>query len=102
MHLFPTTLLDALVGFTYLTWTVSFSPEDIIIEGNSAGDNLALALVHYLVENACLITGLPTRATPPMALFFSHHGPTRMTRQYAAVPMSSHCGHFEIISPILR
>ena len=64
-HPFPAALLDALAGYAYLTGTVGFSPENIIIEGDSAGGNLALALVRYLVENAGLITGLPA---PPMAL----------------------------------
>jgi acetyl esterase/lipase len=62
---FPAALSDALAGYVYLTGTVGFSPENIIIEGDSAGGNLALALMRYLVENAGLITGLPP---PPMAL----------------------------------
>lgn len=64
-HPFPAALLDALAGYVYLTGTVGFSPENIIIEGDSAGGNLALALVRYLVENAGLIAGLPA---PPKAL----------------------------------
>ena len=66
-HPFPAALLDALAGYVYLTGTVGFPPENIIIAGDSAGGNLALALalVRYLVENADLITALPP---PPMAL----------------------------------
>lgn len=64
-HPFPAALLDALAGYVYLTGTVGISPENIVIEGDSAGGNLALALVRYLVENAGLITGLPA---PPAAL----------------------------------
>ncbi|KAI0293361.1 Alpha/Beta hydrolase protein [Multifurca ochricompacta] len=64
-HPFPAALLDALAGYVYLTDTVGFAPENIIIEGDSAGGNLALALVRYLVENAGLIKGLPV---PPEAL----------------------------------
>jgi len=48
---FPAALLDALAGYNYLVNEVGFKPEDIIIEGDSAGGNLALALVRYLVEN---------------------------------------------------
>lgn len=48
---FPAALLDALAGYNYLVNTVGFAPEDIILEGDSAGGNLALALTRYLVEN---------------------------------------------------
>ncbi|KAF5370846.1 hypothetical protein D9758_002007 [Tetrapyrgos nigripes] len=47
---FPTALIDALAGYNYLVNVVGFSPSDIIIEGDSAGGNLALALTRYLVE----------------------------------------------------
>ncbi|KAI0071718.1 alpha/beta-hydrolase [Panus rudis PR-1116 ss-1] len=48
---FPAALLDAIAGYNYLVNEVGFSPRDIILEGDSAGANLALALVRYLVEN---------------------------------------------------
>ncbi|KAI0699539.1 Alpha/Beta hydrolase protein [Cytidiella melzeri] len=48
---FPAALLDAIAGYNYLIQEVGFAPEDIIVEGDSAGANLALALVRYLVEN---------------------------------------------------
>jgi acetyl esterase/lipase len=48
---FPTALIDALAGYNYLINTVGFAPDDIIIEGDSAGGNLALALVRYLIEH---------------------------------------------------
>jgi acetyl esterase/lipase len=44
-------LLDALAGYNYLVNVVGFSPSDIIVSGESAGGNLALALTRYLVEN---------------------------------------------------
>lgn len=47
---FPTALLDALAGYNYLVNVVGFSPSDIIIEGDSAGGNLAHALTRYLVD----------------------------------------------------
>ncbi|KAI0293340.1 Alpha/Beta hydrolase protein [Multifurca ochricompacta] len=62
---FPAALLDAIAGYTYLVETVGFSPKDIIIEGDSAGGNLALVLTRYLVENVGLVAGLPA---PPGAL----------------------------------
>ncbi|TFK44786.1 Alpha/Beta hydrolase protein [Crucibulum laeve] len=47
---FPAALLDALAGYNYLVNVIGFSPSDIIIAGDSAGGNLALALTRYLVE----------------------------------------------------
>ncbi|KAF8209148.1 Alpha/Beta hydrolase protein [Mycena galopus ATCC 62051] len=57
-HPFPTALLDALTGYHYLVATLRIPPADIVIMGDSAGGNLALALVRYLVEN-------PIAALPP-------------------------------------
>ncbi|KZT29587.1 alpha beta-hydrolase [Neolentinus lepideus HHB14362 ss-1] len=48
---FPTQLIDALTGYYYLVQTVGFFPADIIVDGDSAGGNLALALTLYLLEN---------------------------------------------------
>ncbi|KAI0344804.1 endoplasmic reticulum protein [Trametopsis cervina] len=48
---FPAALIDAIAGYNYLVHEVGFSPEDIVVCGDSAGANLALALVRYLVEN---------------------------------------------------
>lgn len=47
---FPSALMDALAGYAYLVNDVGFDPKDIILEGDSAGGNLALALTRYLVE----------------------------------------------------
>ncbi|KAI0057984.1 alpha/beta-hydrolase [Artomyces pyxidatus] len=57
-HAFPAALFDVLAGYVYLTNTVGFAPENIIVEGDSAGGGLALALTRYLVENAGM-EGLP-------------------------------------------
>ncbi|KAL5524132.1 hypothetical protein ACEPAG_8305 [Sanghuangporus baumii] len=46
---FPTQLIDGLAGYTYLVRTVGFQPEDVIMVGDSAGANLALALTRYLI-----------------------------------------------------
>jgi len=48
---FPAALLDALAGYNYLVNVVGFAPGDIIVEGDSAGANLALALTRYLIEH---------------------------------------------------
>jgi acetyl esterase/lipase len=63
---FPAALLDAIAGYNYLVHDLGFSPEDIVVEGDSAGANLALALVRYLIEN-------PGEAIPrpPSALVLS-------------------------------
>jgi acetyl esterase/lipase len=47
---FPAALIDVLAGYNYLVNVVGFSPKNIIIEGDSAGGNLALALTRYLLE----------------------------------------------------
>ncbi|KAF7344852.1 Abhydrolase-3 domain-containing protein [Mycena venus] len=49
-HPFPTALIDAVTGYHYLVATLGIPPADIIVMGDSAGGNLALALVRYLVE----------------------------------------------------
>lgn len=63
---FPAALLDAIAGYNYLVSEVCFAPEDIILEGDSAGGNLALALARYLVENGA--NGDVTLPRPPGAL----------------------------------
>jgi acetyl esterase/lipase len=47
---FPAALMDALAGYKYLVNIVGCRPADIVIVGDSAGGNLALALTRYLVE----------------------------------------------------
>lgn len=78
---FPAALLDTLAGYNYLVNVVGFSPADIIVEGDSAGGNLALALIRYLIEHANTAINLPS---PPSALILlspwcdlghSHFGP---------------------------
>lgn len=51
-HAFPAALLDALAGYVYLVERVGFLPEDVVVVGDSAGGNLALALVRYLRDYA--------------------------------------------------
>ncbi|KAJ7346719.1 alpha/beta-hydrolase [Mycena albidolilacea] len=58
---FPTALLDAVTGYNYLINTLHIPAADIIVEGDSAGGNLALALTRYLVEH-------PISALPPPTL----------------------------------
>ncbi|KAF8743279.1 Steryl acetyl hydrolase, partial [Rhizoctonia solani] len=56
---FPTALLDALAGYIYLTRTLGFKPQNVIVSGDSAGGNLALALARYLRDSAELGLGIP-------------------------------------------
>ncbi|PCH43942.1 alpha/beta-hydrolase [Wolfiporia cocos MD-104 SS10] len=65
---FPTALIDAIAGYNYLINEVGFSPERIILLGDSAGGNLALALARYLVENATALSkdlNFGADGTPP-------------------------------------
>jgi len=48
---FPAALIDALNGYLHLL-EMGFNPKDVVFVGDSAGGNLALALVRYLVEYA--------------------------------------------------
>ncbi|KAK2462088.1 hypothetical protein APHAL10511_006551 [Amanita phalloides] len=66
---FPAALIDALAGYSYLVNVVGFSPDDIIVAGDSAGGNLAHALTRYLVENQNSNFNLP--APPGALLLFS-------------------------------
>ena len=47
---FPAAILDALAGYLYLV-KLGFSEKDIVLVGDSAGGNLALALTRYLLSN---------------------------------------------------
>ncbi|KAJ7446150.1 Alpha/Beta hydrolase protein [Mycena galericulata] len=91
-HPFPTALLDALTGYNYLVNTLRISPSDIIVEGDSAGGNLALALIRYLVEsNALPLPGALLLLSPWCDLGTSHALPGSsyficVKSDYIAVP----------------
>ena len=69
-HPFPTALLDALAGYIYLIDVMKYDPSSIIVAGESAGGNLALALTRYLVENQAgsQKDELPSLPSPPSNL----------------------------------
>ncbi|KDQ50971.1 hypothetical protein JAAARDRAFT_41599 [Jaapia argillacea MUCL 33604] len=48
---FPTAVVDALAAYQFLIRECEFEPENVIVMGDSAGGNIALALVRHLVEN---------------------------------------------------
>ena len=62
---FPAQIVDAIASYKYLVSTVGFKPANIVVMGDSAGGNLALALAKYCVESAGKVDGLPA---PPGAL----------------------------------
>jgi len=68
---FPAALLDAIAGYHYLVHTIGFDPRDIIISGDSAGGNLALALVRYLRDYRDFHRDLRLPALPSGLLLLS-------------------------------
>ena len=78
---FPAAVIDALAGYNYLVNTVGFAPADVVIEGDSAGGNLTLALTRYLVEYSGH-PGLPAATnsvivlSPWVDIGASHYGPS--------------------------
>ncbi|KAI0331137.1 alpha/beta-hydrolase [Cubamyces sp. BRFM 1775] len=54
---FPAALLDCIAAYQYLVKDLGFAPYNITVTGDSAGGNLAFALVRHVVENN--IPGLP-------------------------------------------
>jgi acetyl esterase/lipase len=77
---FPAALIDAIAGYNYLVNAVGFDPSNIIVEGDSAGGNLTLALTRYLVVHR----DRPDIPAPPGGLILispwadlsnSHDGP---------------------------
>ncbi|KAG0702258.1 alpha/beta-hydrolase [Suillus ampliporus] len=49
---FPAQLIDALSGLYYLTQTLGFAAENIVVAGDSSGGHLAIALCRYLIREA--------------------------------------------------
>lgn len=52
---FPSQLIDAITAYAYLVNEENIAPQKIIVSGDSAGANLALALVRYLTEHGTAI-----------------------------------------------
>ncbi|THU91040.1 alpha/beta-hydrolase [Dendrothele bispora CBS 962.96] len=58
---YPTAMLDVLAGYYYLVHQLNFSPENIILVGDSAGGILAYQLVRYCIQYSA---SLPSGAFP--------------------------------------
>ncbi|KAI0037123.1 Alpha/Beta hydrolase protein [Vararia minispora EC-137] len=74
---FPASLLDAVAGYRYLVG-LGFLPENIIVAGDSAGGNLAIALTRYLVTSAGPMLNPPGRLillSPTVEWIITHDGP---------------------------
>ncbi|KAF9642927.1 alpha/beta-hydrolase [Thelephora ganbajun] len=48
---FPSAVIDAVAAYRYLVCEAGFLPQNITVAGDSAGGNLALASVRYIVES---------------------------------------------------
>lgn len=48
---FPAALQDSLTAYLYLINDLKISPKDIVLSGDSAGGNLAIALLRYITEH---------------------------------------------------
>jgi len=81
---FPAALIDALAGYAYLVKNVGFNPNNIVVEGDSAGGQLAVTLVKYLKD--AVLPGLPPpggllAVSPSSDWAGTHDGPnSSMTR----------------------
>ncbi|KLO05516.1 alpha/beta-hydrolase [Schizopora paradoxa] len=93
---FPAALLEAIAGYAYLVDEVGFDGADIIITGDSAGGNLALALTKYLIEEN-------TKLPPPGALLLLSPW-TDLGNSHKDDPMATYYTHKEsdILHPPVR
>ncbi|KAI0642426.1 alpha/beta-hydrolase [Trametes meyenii] len=75
---FPAALLDTIAAYRYLVEDAEFEPQNIVVAGDSAGGNLAVGLVRFLVENHTTSLPPPGRlllVSPWLDLSTSRHDP---------------------------
>ncbi|PWN38316.1 alpha/beta-hydrolase [Meira miltonrushii] len=75
---FPAPLADAVAGYRYLVNECNFEPKNIIVAGDSAGGNLALALCRYLRDeklDGLKVPGAMLLLSPWADTSRSHSGP---------------------------
>lgn len=75
-------MFDTLAAYRYLVQDCGFEPKNIVVAGDSAGGNLAIALVRHLIEN-----GIPS-LSPPRAIFVASSWLDLVSSRYG--PGSSH------------
>jgi len=71
---FPAALVDCLAGYIYLLG-LGFKPAHIILTGDSAGANTALALAHHLFTVGLPLPGRIVLLSPAVDCALSHSGP---------------------------
>jgi acetyl esterase/lipase len=64
---FPAALQDSLTAYLYLVQDLKIAPKNIVLSGDSAGANLAIALLRYISEHGTTLS-LPS---PSAALLWS-------------------------------
>jgi acetyl esterase/lipase len=75
---FPAALIDALAAYHHLIHVKGFDPKNIIVGGDSAGGNLALAVVRYIVREkigALAVPGALLLLSPTAEWEVTHTGP---------------------------
>lgn len=77
---FPTALIDAVTGYSYLIFKLGFEPNNIIVVGDSSGGHLALCLIRYLLETSVL---------PVPGAFIGHSPLCDLTSSHLAIRGSS-------------
>lgn len=96
---FPAPLADAVAGYRYLVRDCEFDTKNIIVAGDSAGGNLALALCRYLRDER--IEGMPGAMlllSPWADTSRSHSGPTSAPNVFSSVHLNRKS---DIIAPSL-
>lgn len=97
MGSYPAALLDSLAGYRYLVEECGFACENIIVAGDSAGGNLALAMCRYLRdEKLYKMPGAMLLLSPWADASRSHSGPSGSPNKFSTTYTNGHC---DIISP---
>ncbi|KAI0332711.1 alpha/beta-hydrolase [Cubamyces sp. BRFM 1775] len=104
---FPAALIDCLAGYWYLVQEAGFEPQNIILAGDSAGANFAIALVRHLLENPTPSLPPPGRmlvVSPCLDLMISRCGPESSIVQnattdiFGVLPPGELFGRYSIVS----
>jgi hypothetical protein len=85
---FPAPLADALAGYRYLVRECEFEPQNIIVAGDSAGGNLALALCRYIRDEKIAQLPMPGAMlllSPWTDTSRSHSGPVGAPNKLSTV-----------------